>query len=284
MSPADDHGYRNDTGGDAFGGTGQTRTRLPGSHDGDIYGGARRPPRTSRSLITVVGVVVLLIAAIAFANRGGGDDDKGDTAGPSRGRGADATAATGVEPVRGATGGIPTGHPRTEQGAQSAAANYAVALGSDGMYRKESRDRIVGTVYSPEAAAAGRGSLDKVYSDRQFLTGIGLNPDGTVPDGRTFVSRLIPVGTKTDRFDADGATVSVWYLALFGLAGADSKTPVTESWHTDTFRLKWTGNDWKITDVTQKDGPVPVGRDQVASGAEEMADAIQQFGGFTYAR
>ena len=47
--------------------TGHTRTRLP---ENDPYGGApRRPTRSSsRSLVTVVGVVVLLIAAIAQAN------------------------------------------------------------------------------------------------------------------------------------------------------------------------------------------------------------------------
>lgn len=65
MSPGDEH--------DSFGGvggSGQTRTRLPEGNSGDVYGGARRPVRSSRSLITVVGVVVLLVAAIAFANRG----------------------------------------------------------------------------------------------------------------------------------------------------------------------------------------------------------------------
>ena len=48
-----------------MGGSGQTRTRLPDSGSGDAYGDGRRPPRASRSLVTVVGVVVLLIAAIA---------------------------------------------------------------------------------------------------------------------------------------------------------------------------------------------------------------------------
>ncbi|NUK38726.1 hypothetical protein HRW12_34390, partial [Streptomyces lunaelactis] len=78
MSLGDEHGYGGEPGGrtdEGFGGSGQTRTRLPGGGDTDVYGGARRPVRNSRSLITVVGVVVLLIAAIAFANQGGGDDD-----------------------------------------------------------------------------------------------------------------------------------------------------------------------------------------------------------------
>src|SRR5688500_12207634 len=130
MSLGDEHGSRGDNGG--YGGSGQTRTRYPDSA-GDVYGGARRGGRSSsRSLITVVGVVVLLIAAIAFANRGGGDSGSSD-GGEERPEAAP-TAASGEQPVQSKAGGIPTGYAHDEQGAQSAAANYAAALGSDGMF------------------------------------------------------------------------------------------------------------------------------------------------------
>ncbi len=226
--------------------------------------------------------MVLLIAAIAFANRGGGDSGSGGEAKGSGG--AEPTAATGVKPVAGKNGLIPSGFAQDEQGAQSAATNYLVALGSDGMYDKDRRREIVDTVYAPDVAAARQGDLDKIHSDEKFLTGIGLNPDGTAPNGLTFVSRFNPVGSKAEQFAGNTATVSVWYSALFGLAGEGSKNPVAESWYTNTFELKWVGGDWKVTDFTQKDGPVPVGRDQAASSAEDMADAVEQFGGFTYAR
>ncbi|MGA5101083.1 hypothetical protein ACPCAC_27395 [Streptomyces lavendulocolor] len=282
MSLGDEHDGASAGGG----GTGQTRTRLPDSGAGDVYGGvyggARRPARNSRSLITVVGVVVLLIAAIAFANRSGGGDDTPSDAPADRA--AAPTAATGVRPVTGKNGTIPSGYARDEQGAQSAAANYAVALGSDGMFDNGRRRAIVNAVYAPDVAAVRQRDLDKVYSDEKFLTSIGLNPDGTAPAGMTFITRFNPVGAKVERFGADSASVSVWYSALFGLAGEGSKNPVSESWYTNTFELKWVGEDWKVTDFTQKDGPVPVGRDQAASSAEEMAGAVQQFGGFTYAR
>lgn len=284
MNPPDDHGYR--SGGapdDPYGGTGQTRTRLPGALDDDLHGPARRPVRPSRSVITVVGVVVLLIAAIAFANQSG-DDDPNASGGANDGRGTSPTAPTGVRPVKGKTDGIPTGYSRDTQGAQSAAANYTVALGSDGMYEKDRRDLIVDTVYAPDVADARRGDLDKAYSGRELLSGIGLNPDGTVPDGLTFVTRHNPMGAKVESFGKNDAKVSVWYSALFGLAGENSRNPVTESWYTSTLQLRWADGDWKIVNHTQKDGPVPVGRDQTASGSKEMADAVQQFGGFTYAR
>jgi hypothetical protein len=266
-----------------------TRTRLPESPAG-TGGPSRRPPRSGRNLVGVVGVVVLLIAAIAFANRGGGspsDSPGGDSRGgtsSSNGAQSQPTSPTGTKPVGGKNAGIPTGYARTDQGAQSAAANYAVALGSDGMFDPDRRADIVGTVYAPDVAAAQQGDLDKVYSDSAFLKRIGLDDNAAPPDGMTFVSRTTPVGTRLDSFTNDAAVVEVWYSSLFGLAGQGSTNPVAESWYTNTFRLKWVGGDWKIVDFKQKDGPVPVGRDQAASSAEDMSDAVNGFGGFTYAR
>ncbi|MGW6393788.1 hypothetical protein ACWFR1_25550 [Streptomyces sp. NPDC055103] len=278
MSLGDEH-----DGFGGVGGSGQTRTRLPEGNSGDIYGGARRPVRSSRSLITVVGVVVLLVAAIAFANRGGGDPAD---ATPTTGTPAQQapTAATGIRPVTGKNGEIPTGFARDEQGAQSAATNYAVALGSDGMFKTSTRNEIVQAIYVPSTVTTNQSDLGKVYAAKEFLSRIGLQEDGTAPQGMTFISRVIPVGAKVESYTADKATVSVWYSSLFGLAGEGSKNPVSEAWYTNSFELQWVGGDWKVAGFSQKDGPVPVGRDQRASTAQEMADAIGQFGGFTYAR
>ncbi|MEU7024925.1 hypothetical protein ABZ990_30465 [Streptomyces sp. NPDC046203] len=270
---------------------GQTRTRLPEGNTGDPYGTPRRSAgRSGRSLAVVVGVVAVLIAAIAFANRGN-DTPAGSgsshAGGPSAPAGAAPTAATGTRPVTGknATNGtLAAGFAHDEQGAQSAAANYAVALGSVDMFVTSSRRTLVRAVYAPDAVTAQESALDKVYGDKGFLSRIGLNADGTAPSGLTFVSRVLPAGAKIDKYAGDHATVSIWYSTLFGLAGEGSKSPVTESWYTNTFELRWTDGDWKVTGFSQKDGPVPVGRDQTASTADDMTDAVGTFGGFTYAR
>ncbi|WP_055695117.1 hypothetical protein [Streptomyces prasinopilosus] len=275
MSPGDE--YEN-TGG--YGGTGQTRTRMPDS--GGPYGGGRKGGRTSsRSLVMVVGVVVLLIAAIAFANRGGdtsstdGTDDSPQTA---------ATAPSGEKPVRSANAGIPSGFAHDRQGAESAAANYSVALGSAELFDADRRRDIVTAVYAPDVAAARQADLDRAYSNEEFLANIGLDKTGKAPTGQTFISRVIPVGTKVTKSTENAATVEVWYTSLFGLSGEGSTNPVTESWYTTTYQLSWVEDDWKITDFQQKDGPVPVGRDQQASTADDMTKAVEEFGGFTYAR
>ncbi|MGW5196379.1 hypothetical protein [Streptomyces spiralis] len=286
MSLGDEHGHGDPARADEglYAGGGQTRTRLP-ERSTDPYGGARRGPRSSsRSLITVVAVVVLLVAAIAFANRGGGSSSSADSGGHGNDPKAAATAPTGKRPVTTKTGGIPSGFAHDEQGVQSAAANYSVALGSAEMFVTAQRHRIVNNVYAPDVAARRQADLDRAYSDEKFLSNIGLDKDGTAPAGQTFVSRVVPVGTKVTSLSGDRAGVEVWYTSLFGLSGEASTNPVSESWYTTTYQLTWVDNGWKITDFQQKDGPVPVGRDQRASTADDMTKAVEEYGGFTYAR
>ncbi|MFI1483374.1 hypothetical protein [Streptomyces sp. NPDC020747] len=279
MSLGDEHGARGDDGG--YGGTGQTRTRLPDS-PGDVYGGARRGGRSSsRSLVTVVGVVVLLIAAIAFANRGGGDSGSDESGGDKTK--SSPTAATGERPVDTKAAGIPSGYAHNEQGAQSAAANYTVALGSDGMFNTAKRHEIVQAVADPGAVDQLQSGFDADYS-ADFLKKIGLDKDGAAPSGTTFVNRTLPVGTKVTSHSADAATVEVWCNSLFGLTGDASTNPVTNGWFTVTMKLNWASGDWKVLETSQKTGPTPVNGDNPVSGTDEIGKAVEEFGGFTYAR
>ncbi|WP_326766833.1 hypothetical protein OG978_21865 [Streptomyces sp. NBC_01591] len=290
MSLGDDSDYGNDSGRtddgySTIGGTRQTRTRLPDGEGGDGYGTPRRPARKSRSLVMMVGVVALLIAAIAFANMGGGGgkgSDGGSGSGGSSPK-SSSTAATGTKPVAGKNGAIPSGFAHDEQGAQSAASNFAVALGSVGMFKKDSRHEIVDTIYTPEAAAKLRGPQDTAYST-DFLGKLGLDAVGNAPQGSTFVSRTIPVGTKLEAFEGDTAKVSVWYTGLIGMSGAGSTDPVRTTWKTWTVQLSWTSDGWKAVSDTQKDGPAPVPGDVAASSSDEISKAVEEYGGFTYAR
>ncbi|MFI8791687.1 hypothetical protein [Streptomyces sp. NPDC055105] len=268
MSPGDG----NDD--DLYGGTGQTRTRLPDGGQGDVYGGAaRRPARSSsRSLITVVGVVVLLIAAIAFANRGDSSSDDGAAKKPD----TSPTAPTGTKPVT-------SGFAHDKQGAQSAAANYAVALVSADILKPDRRTEIVRQLFVPGKVAGLEAKFDKAYST-DFLSRLGLDPNGNAPAGQTYVSRTVPVGTKTMTYSDGTATAEVWCTGAFGTAGESTKNPVTNDWFTMTLKLRWTDGDWKVESFSQKDGPSPVNGDNKISSADEIAKAVEQYGGFTYAR
>ncbi|WP_433919062.1 hypothetical protein OIE50_24675 [Streptomyces canus] len=265
-----------------YGGTGQTRTRYP-EGAGDVYGGARRSGRSSsRSLVTVVGVIVLLIAAIAFANRGG-DDGSSSAEGAGGQPDVASTAPSGTKPVQSMPGVIPTGYKHDVQGAQSAAANYAVALGSADMFNKAKRDATLQTIIAPTHVADFTSTLDKAYTPA-LSKSIGLNDDGSTPVGYTFVSRTSPVGTKVTQSSQNSATVDVWCSGLLGMAGEKSTNPVTNSWFTITMQLEWTADDWKVVTQSQKEGPAPVPGDDTASSADEMAKAVAEYGGFTYAR
>lgn len=259
-----------------------TRTRLPGE-DSDVYDVGRTPSRPGRSLLMVVGVVVLLIAAIAFANRGGGND--GGHADHGGAGGAAPTAPTGRQPVRDSHSGtgIPSGFAHTKQGAQSAAANYAVALVSARIIQPSQRAVIIHQVFAPAKVDGMRAKMNKAYSPA-FLAKLDLKNDGTAQAGMTYVSRTAPVGTKVNRFDGDAANVDVWCTGVFGMAGKGSTNPVTSDWFTMQFDMTWTQGDWKVTGFAQKDGPAPVTGDNKASTADEIAKAVEQYGGFTYAR
>ncbi|MFD8911018.1 hypothetical protein [Streptomyces sp. NPDC059575] len=271
MSPGDEHGYTD---------TARTRLRLPE----DPYAGSpRRGTRnSSRGLVTVVGVVVLLIAAIAFANRGDSPKDGGAKARTVEPQAAP-TAPSGTKPVGTKTTGVPTGFAHTAQGAQSAASNYAVALGSTSMFRRDSRHALLQVLYTPDAAATLQGSLDKAFS-AEFLARMGLDAEGNPPKNSTFVSRVVPIGTSVHAYADDKAEVAVWYTGLIGMAGSNSTDPVTSSWKTWTFDLRWSGGDWKIAADSQKNGPAPVPGDDKAATSDEISKATEEYGGFTYAR
>lgn len=285
MSPGDDHGY-GETGprggdGGTYGGTGQTRTRLPEPR-GDVYGGARRNrPSSSRSLVTVVGVVVLLIAAIAFANRGGNDPEK--PASGTKDPRTSATAASGERPVEGKAAGIPSGFPHTRQGVESAAANYAVVLVSSDILKPARRTEIIRQVFLPSRTAALETELDKAYG-KGFLDKVGLDENGDAPEGSTYVSRTMPVGTKVSDYSDSAATVEVWCTGVFGMAAENSTSPVTSDWFTMTLQMRWSDGDWKVDSFSQKDGPAPVNGDNRVSTSEEVSKAVEEYGGFTYAR
>lgn len=254
-----------------------TRTRLPGGE-----GGSRPPSRPGRNVITVVGVVVLLIAAIAFANRnGGGSED--EKPGGKEGGAAQPTAPTGEKPVKHDDGAIASGFAQSQQGAESAAANYAVALVSSDIIKPDERDGVVEQVFAPDKAAEMQSKMDKAYSSG-FLKKLGLDADGNAEDDMTYISRTTPIGTKVVEFDDRSAQLDVWCTGLYGMAGQGSKTPVTSDWFTMRLDLIWVDGDWKVQNFKQKDGPAPVEGDNRASGAEEIADAVGQYGGFTYGR
>ncbi|MFF4926771.1 hypothetical protein ACFY4B_39930 [Kitasatospora sp. NPDC001261] len=263
----------------------RTRTRLPVGEQSSPQQNHRQS-RPLRALLAVLVVVTLLVVAIAIANRvtpGSGSGTGGGGASADRAGSGAGPAPSGDQPVGTTVNGIPTGYPHTEPGAQSAATNYAVAIGSADMFRTDSRHGIIATIADPDALAGLQGRLDQGFGG-DTATRYGLDAQGHAPKGLTFVSRTVPVGTKSTGYSDGDAKVEVWCTGLTGLAGEHSVQPVTTNWFTLTLSLHWTGSDWKLTDFTRKSGPAPLPGDQQAATADEIAGSAEQFGGFRYAR
>ncbi|MFD8701005.1 hypothetical protein ACFV1W_00090 [Kitasatospora sp. NPDC059648] len=259
-----------------------TRTRLPVDEQPSAPASLRQS-RPLRTLLTVLVVVTLLVVAVSIANRGKpGGGSSSDHAAVGAGSGA-GPAPSGDQPVGTTVNGIASGFPHSDQGAQSAAANYAVAIGSADMFRTDSRHSIIATIADPGAAGALQSRLDQGFGG-DTVARYGLDAQGRAPKGLTFVSRTVPVGTKSTNYNDGDAKVEVWCTGLTGLAGERSVQPVTTNWFTLALVLHWTGSDWKLTDFTSRQGPAPMPGDQQAATADEITGAAQQFGGFRYAR
>ncbi|MEU6440558.1 hypothetical protein [Streptomyces sp. NPDC047046] len=282
MSTGDDHRYGVPPLPDDYGGTGQTRTRLP-DRAGPPRGPA--PRRPSRGLVVIGAVVALLIAAIAFANQNTDDSPTHpDTTTPAKAPAPAPTTPTGTKPTQtpGQTG-IPAGYPHSEAGAQSAGANYAVALASQAMLTKNGREKLLAQLLVEDQLAPLEERFDSVYS-ADFLAKLGLDAKGSPVDGGTYVSRAMPIGTKTTAYTDTEAKVEVWCTSLSGTASKSTTHPVTTTWYTTVLTLRWERDDWRIAAFTQKDGPTPVNGDGTVSTSEEIEKAVEEYGGFTYAR
>ncbi|MBF9072320.1 hypothetical protein [Streptacidiphilus fuscans] len=262
-----------------------TRTRLPAGEQPTApqASGLRR----LKTLAAVFVIVFLMVVAVAVINRtngsansGGGNGTSND-AGSAPGASASATAPTGTQPVTTTQNGIGVQYPHTSEGAQSAAANYSVALGSSEMYATASRHAIVATVTDPSVTSTLQGQFDSSYAAQAAKLGL---TNGQASGGLVFVCRPNPVGTKLDSYSQDKATVEIWTNGLIGLAGQGSTSPVTEFWFTMTLQLHWANGDWKVLAYSQVDGPTPVSGNQPASDSTTIANAATQFGGFRYAR
>lgn len=238
----------------------------------------RQSAGSSRATLMTVGLVVVLIAVIALVNRGGSGPQQDAQDGRP---GADSTAPTGTKPIED-PGKVPTTFPASKQGVESAAANYAVALGSKGMFTTASRHQIVEAVSTHDAVDDLQPKYDASYT--ALAKKLGLDKDGKASKGSHFVTRTVPVGTKTSAYAGGSATVRVWCVGMFGIAGEGSTEPVTDYWFTMTMHLKREDSGWRIVKSSQKDGPAPRPGDTKASGPDEIRKAAEDYHDLIHSR
>jgi hypothetical protein len=175
--------------------------------------------------------------------------------------------------------GVPVGYPRTKDGSVAAAVNYEMARSSPGYFTDEAlRHQVLKTVMSP-AALPGQQQQDD-QTAKGLLAALGVTPQ-TAPQ---MVMRAAPLGTSVSSFSTDVATVRVWMSEVVGVPTDKSTMPVSATWSTYTLILQWQGGDWKITTISQADGPTPlVASDSTPSSTSEMRLANEEFDAPRYA-
>ncbi|MGW6412205.1 hypothetical protein ACWF95_34130 [Streptomyces vinaceus] len=178
-------------------------------------------------------VPVVLLGAVVLATRAGSGEQT-------------PAAAPSVADDLSSIGGDASGH--TQGGAQSAAARYATALGSEAMFNPSTRHPLVESIADPSAVAKMQADYDRGYS-AEFLRSLGLDAGGQPPVGEVFVSRTTPGSATVTSYTEGEATVAVRCSGVLSRTGPQ---PIAQSSNfTMTFRLRWSGTEWKLLESTQ---------------------------------
>lgn len=94
----------------------------------------------------------------------------------------------------------------------------------------------------------------------------------TWPTG-SLTYRVAPLATRVVADGADAATVDVWYVGV--VAGARLAT--YEEWVTETYRLVWEGDDWRVAAHSSAPGPRPDPGAQAPATAPEVEARLSGF-------
>ncbi len=220
-----------------------TRTRYPAGDAPPDAAPGRRPLRT---LALVLAAVVALLVVVAVVNRTSGSSTPSGAAagsggasgnggsGSGSGANASATAPTGANPVTTSQDGIATGFPDTSEGAQSAAVNYSVALGSSEMYATDSRHAIVATVADPaDQSALHRTDRTRLHSSASKLGLVNGARAGRADLRLTNHSRRAPRSTATattmQRWKCGRLAWSAWPAGLHQPGDSNTGSPSPSS-------------------------------------------------------
>lgn len=183
---------------------------------------------------------------------------------PSEGPGD--AEAVGPGP-RSSIGGVGVGFERSERGALAAALSYATAAQSWLYLGDEQLE------HSAEAVVV---SSERIRLVAPLIDDVRLLRD-QLDDATGVVWYVVsPLATKVDSYSNSRAAVRVWIVRVLS---ADGVAVPQSGWSTLSLDLAWEGDDWRVADVAEADGPTP----QLEAGAQPWAPAYvdETLAGFT---
>lgn len=154
--------------------------------------------------------------------------------------------------------------------AVAAALDLVAALGSEAMYDAEERGRVLQAV----RAEGALGHVDEGFH-RAAMT-LGVDSSGRSPEG-TLIARAVPLGYRVEVLTPTRAVVSVWSVALLGVAGDLSRQPVQATWSTEKVTLTLEDGRWRWSGLEHSDGPAPVSSIQVPAVGSVLARYASEF-------
>lgn len=210
---------------------------------------------TSRSRSATAAFVVLVLLICAFLiGRATGGSLRAEPSAPEGG--------TGIGPAS-VLHGVPVGYEHSEEGAVSAAANFARVMANVGGGQE---DYI--KAWSTMAAPAWRLEARELAE-----TGFDFTIDRYGSDGTFSYS---PIRYRLDEYSPTGATVDLWGVTV---AAAGSRT-IEESWTSLTLDLTWISGDWRLSGQESATGPSP---QLVQAGEVEPPSSLDGFEEFSIA-
>jgi hypothetical protein len=206
-----------------------------------------QPPRRSQpwlwlglALLTLV--IGLLVGRYAFPATTAGAPSPTSTASTNSG------SFGGPHGPHTITQGVPSDYSDDQAGAATAAVNtvqLVVALAHGQA--------------DPATAARMRLASNADAAARQALS--------TQPDNSGDQTSKSPASTRVTAFTPTDATVQVWIVSVGSTTGIGGSPITAEDWSTDTIRLTWQHNDWKVVSLHTAHGPKPGDSTTAAPGA-----------------
>lgn len=89
----------------------------------------------------------------------------------------------------------------------------------------------------------------------------------------TLTYRVAPLAVRVAPAGADAFKVDVWYVGVV----AGRNIPTYEDWKTDTLRLVWERDDWRMASLTTTPGPRPAPSRQAQATAAELDARLAGF-------
>ena len=213
--------------------------------------------RTRITLAAVAGAMVVLVAGQLLLP---GSHQTHDPAVP-------VVAASGVtagsppptpvattRPAATALAGVPTGFGHDRDGAKAAATAFARAYGT--LVALDQAGAV-----AAKRAMASTASADQLVAamTAKLATLRKVWPVGAIS------YRVAPLAVRVRMDSPDAASADVWYVGVVAGRGI----PTYEEWVTQSFRLVWERDDWRIAAESDAPGPRPdPGRQSPATPAE----------------